>query len=461
MNTALATSLTSHPAVAANQLRARALLCVTVFLLTGMPRLSVKFGPLPLYVIDLFIALSFYYAFKIRQEKRLALPFTGFIALIALFAFLGEVGAATYSGDIVRPVYALARTLLAISLALSVPRIIRTTEDLSILVRAAALGIGLSAMLMILSSLPGSRALVASTVFSIAWLEPSANAAAAYAELGDMGTRGRSLIGVSILTAAFINAFWPLIALSLRLPSLQGRWRYIFLAVSLAAPFGIVMSYSRGAILGLIFVVAGLLFFGSGRARSGVMAAVMVALVVFSTIGWQSESFYFERVVTRTSAMFTDPHTDEREWERLYAYSQPFSHALENPEFLLVGEGTSIHKTGVSGEQRGKATHAVFAKAYYSYGMVAAVTYVLLIASVFLYLLREVSRPRPAGMVSNYFYQALFAGFLGLLSWFMFGHAAVSTPRGAMLMFLFIGLVRSMRNVELWEINTFYRHLYR
>jgi hypothetical protein len=461
MNTALATNLTSRPGIAADHLRARALLCVTVFLLTGMPRLSVKFGPLPLYVIDLFIALSFYYAFKIRQEKSAALPFTGFIALIALFAVLGELGAATYSGDIVRPVYALARTLLAISLALSVPRIIRTTDDLSMLVRAAALGIGLSALLMIFSSLPGTRTLVASTVFSISWLEPSANAAASYSELTDFGTRGRSLIGVSILTAAFINAFWPLIALSLRLPALQGKWRYVFLFVSLAAPFGVVMSYSRGAILGLILVVVGLLLFGSGRARSGVIAAVMIALVVFSTIGWQSESFYFERVVTRTGAIFTDPHRDEREWERLYAYSEPFSHALDNPEFLLVGEGTSIHKTGVSGEQRGKATHAVFAKAYYSYGMFAAITYILMITSAFLYLLREVSRPRPAGMVSNYFYQALFAGFLGLLSWFMFGHAAVSTPRGAMLLFLFLGLVRSMRNVELWEINSFYRHLYR
>jgi len=461
MNTMLAAGLSNPYTVAGSPAAARTLLCITVFLLTGIPRASIKVGPIPFYLIDLFIALTLYYAFRTRASGLPRGPFTTYILAITLFAVLGECGAAIYSGDIVRPIYALTRTLLAISLAFSVPRIIRTPEDMSAVIRAASIGIGLTAFLMVLSSLALTRPFVANYVFSISWLEPASGSALRQLLPVDTSIRGRSLVGVSILSGAFINAFWPLIALSLRLPSTRGLWRNIALACSVVAPFGIIMSYSRGAILGLILVVCGLFFFGSERSRSSVLAGAFLTLLVFNAVGWDSDVFYFERVVERTTAAFNEPYKDEREWERIYAYSQPFEHALDNPTFLLVGEGTSINKTGIAAQQRGQATHAVFAMAYYSYGMVAALTYVLLVIVVFLRLFRETSRARPPGMVSPLYYQALFAGFLGISTWFLFGHAAISTPRGAMLLFVFLGLITAMRNVELWEINSSFRHYYR
>lgn len=438
---------------------ARLLLCICVFLLTGLPRAGIKLGPAPIYVIDIFIALTFFAALKVRTTHHFRHPFSKYIFIIAFFAVLGEGAAMVYSGDIIRPVYALSRTFLALSLAYSAARIIQTREDVAAVTRAATLGIGITALLMVLSSLPGARGLVASTVFSISFLEPAVSAAEKYGQFAQYSTRGRSLVGVSILSGAFINTFWPLIALHVRTPENGRKWRLLAFAVCMLAPFGIVMSYSRGAILGLILVVAGLLVFGSSRVRRGVFGAVICATLVFSAIGWDSELFYFERVTTRTDAMLNNPYEDVRETERLYAYSEPFEHLFENPVFLIFGEGTSIGKTSAIPQQAGQATHAVFASAYYCYGMVAALTYLLMAISIVLHLWRNTRRTWDSGMITALYYQALFAGSLGLLSWFMLGHAAVSTPRGAMLLFLLLGIISALRNVEASELTEIYGHI--
>jgi O-Antigen ligase len=411
-----------------------------------------------LYVIDIFLAITLYYALTSRQHFSIRRPFTGYIIAILIFATFGEIGAVIYSGDFVRPLYTLVRTFLAASIFLSAGRIIRTADDLVSVTKAAALGIGLTALLMIFSSLPVTKGIVASTVFSIPFLEPaSEQAAEKYSQLLSYSTRGRSLVGVSILSGAFINTFWPLIALLARWPLPLGKWKKYALWCSLIAPFGIVMSYSRGAILGLFLVVGGLLFFGSGRSRRVVIVATLSAVSVFSFIGWDSDLFFFERVVERTQAMLTKPYEEEWERERIYAYSEPFEHLLQNPQFLFIGEGASIVKTGFMGQQADKATHAVFAKAYYSYGMIAAFTYVFLVTSGFAYLVRKIKRGRSVNMFTSLYYQAFFASLLGMLPWFVFGHAAVSAPRGAMLFFLLFGLIASLKNVEISELQQLQR----
>ena len=45
---------------------------------------------------------------------------------------------------------------------------------------------------------------------------------------------------------------------------------------------------------------------------------------------------------------------------------------------------------------------------------------------------------------------------LGFSSWFTFGHAAVSNPRGTMLMFFVFGLVVSQKNIFLFEYQQNY-----
>lgn len=437
-------------AAANNKSSALKWLCAAVFVLTAMPRLNVKIGPLPLYAIDFLIFMTFVHAQKIRPLFHGKRPFEGLVTLILMFAVLGELGAVIYSGKMIQPVYILVRTFLAFSLFYSVSRIVQTRADILAVVKVATLGVIITASLMILTSLPFTRSLVISTIFSISYLEPAAEEMlhSAYTRLyyAGVGLRGHSLVGVSILSGAFLNTMWPLVALLFRWPGQIRIWKTLALAGTLLAPLGVVMSYSRGAILGMLMVVGGVLFFGSSRSRQGIIVAALVTASIFSVFGWDSDLFVFQRVEERTIAVFENPYEDERETERLYAYTEPFEHVLDNPQFLVMGEGVSIGKTGVRSEQQGRARHAVFAKAYYAYGMVAAFLYAVLVIKGFSYTRMQIKMRRRTEGIAALYSQALFASLLGMLPWFAFGHAAISQPRGAMLFFLLFGLVASLKN---------------
>jgi len=441
---------TASVRVAKNKSAALMWLCAAVFVLTAMPRLNVKIGPLPFYAIDFLVFMAFVHSLKIRSLYQGKRPFESLIQIILMFAILGEFGAVIYSGSLLEPVYILIRTLLAFSLFYSVSRIVQTRADLLAIIKAATLGIIVTAMLMVMSSLPFTRPMVMSMIFSNPFLEPAAEGMTrsilAMSYFADVGVRGRSLVGVSILSGAFINTMWPLIALLYRWPGQVGSWKMLALAGSLLAPLGVVLSYSRGAVLGLFLVVGGVLFFGSSRTRQGVIVAVLVSVTLFSFFGWDSKLFFFERLEERTIAMIENPYEDVRETDRIFAYSEPFDHLIEQPQFLIMGEGVSIGKTGGRSQQAGKATHAAFAKAYYSYGMIAAFLYVLLVIKGFSYVRWQIKMRKKSEGIASLYSQALFASLLGMLPWFVFGHAAISQPRGAMLFFFLFGLIASLKN---------------
>ena len=132
-------------------------------------------------------------------------------------------------------------------------------------------------------------------------------------------------------------------------------------------------------------------------------------------------------------------------------------HLLNNPSYLYVGEGFARQKVDnielsedndVKGE---RADHAVFAKAYYAYGMITSVSLVFLYLFLVHYSLKFIRRTPNNNLFSSKLHRLLFVVLLGFSSWFAFGHAAVSQPRGAMLMFFVFGLVASQKNVFLYE----------
>lgn len=423
-------------------------LSLTVLVLVGMPRMGVKIGPLPFYVLDLLIGLTYYHARSIASVNSLEVPFAGKVKAIIFFAIFSEVFLMITYGEALLPAYILIRTLLAFSLFYSAGIIVRSFEDVELIFKAGLIGLIITSILMMMTSISATRQLAMNYVFSLPFLEPAAEQTVRmYSDSVDV-MRGRSLVGVSILSGAFINTFWPLISLLYRWPRDLGKWKTIALIGSLIAPVAVVMSYSRGAILGLFMVVGSVLFFGSENNKRAIIISMVIGLSAFSYIGWDSEYFFFDRLENRTTAMLENPYEDERETERIYAYSEPFEHVIEHPLFFIIGEGVAIGKLGVGAEQVGAADHAVFAKAYYSYGMVAAFIYVFLVVSGFKYLLFQMRLHSRFGGIPLVYSQALFAGLAGMLPWFVFGHAAVSTPRGAMLFFLFFGLIASLRNFD-------------
>ena len=419
------------------------LLFVTVLVLTAAPRMGVRVGPVPVYMIDGLLLLTFIASLQIRSGVAPRKPFTGIILFLLPLIVISELYGIVTSGNAIEPIYEMVRMLIAISLFFSVSRIVQTEEDVLIVAKAMLIGAIVTATLMIFTSLPFTRGIATGTVFSWSFLEPAAEQTVRmYADTADP-MRGRSLVGVSILSGAFLNVCWPMAAMLYRW---QGKisiaWRKAALASMSLVPIGIVMSYSRGAVLGLLLVIMGALFVGAEQARKGIFVGAMAALVLFSAVGWDSEIFFFDRLENRTQAMLENPYEDERETARLFAYIHPFFHAAKNPEFFVFGRGQTYYNG------YGIADHAVFAKAYVAYGLIAAFLYLFLVFRVFLLLWGKARRLFKPDPFVQRFAQAIMISMLGMFPWILFGHAAVSSPRGAMLLFLVVGLAASLKNFE-------------
>jgi len=421
-------------------------MAVFVFVLTAMPKMNIRVGPVPLYLIDLLIVLVVYYASKRPGFGTHPRPFQWIILALFGFTMIGEFVGFIYTGSIFEHAYQAARITLAFLIFYATGQLIRTPEDLELVIKAAALGVIITASMMILTSLPQTRGFVASFILNNTFLDPAARRVAeSYLDGGDSGVRGRTLVGVSILGASFINMSWPLAALLYSWPGRIGLWRTIAMTACFLAPMGVLMSYSRGPILGTMLIILFVLLFGLKRVRKGIIRPVGFGIIIVLLVGANSQLFFFDRLTNRTAAVFEDPFSDERESERILAYVEPFEHVIEHPVFLVAGQGMAITKSrAVVPEVAGKANHALFAVAYYANGMFAALLYVFLLGSAFFYALQHV-KGRQSG-IGQYFSHAMLASVLGIAPWAIFGHAMVSTPRGAMMFFFILGLLTTLRH---------------
>ncbi|MBI6630255.1 O-antigen ligase family protein [Pontibaca salina] len=382
-------------------------------------------------------------------RSRSKAKFATSVGFLLVLALASEIAGMLSFGIYKETVYIGVRTCLAFSVFFLVGSYVRTLRDVEIVLRSVVLGLVLTSTLMVLSSLPMTRLVVADLVFSNQFLEPAATQLEGFFTETESGIRGRTLVGVSIIGASFINACWPLAALFLRWPHNIGRWwRWLALAACMLAPMGVLMSYSRGPVLGAILIVIAALVLGLRRVQHGILMPVAIGVAIVLAIGTTSQIFFFDRLTSRTAAIFDSPLADERESERLLAYVEPFKHLSEKPRFLLLGEGVAVRysEATVIPEQAGKATHSAFAIAYYAYGMVAAVGFVAL----FLQALNSV-----AGQLSirrrspwDILVAPLFLSIVALFPWLALGHAAISTPRGSMLFFFIVGLVSTLAHMR-------------
>jgi hypothetical protein len=439
-------------------------MAVFVFMLTAVPKLNIRVGPVPLYFIDLIIVLIVYYSSQRPGFGPRGRPFQSIILALFVFTMIGEFVGFIYTGSIFEHVYQAARMTLAFSVFYATGQLVRTSEDLELVIKAAALGVIVTASMMILTSLPQTRDFIARFVLDNTFLDPAGQEIAAYQlASGDTGARGHTLVGVSILGASFINLSWPLAALLYSWPSPIGRWRTVAMIACFLAPMGVLMSYSRGPILGTILIIFFVVLLGLRRIRKGIMLPVGFGILLVLMVGINSEVFFFDRLTNRTAAALNNPLEDERETERLLAYVEPFEHLVEHPVFLVAGQGIAINRSNtVRPEVAGKANHALFAVSYYANGMVAALLFMFLLAIAFFYALQHVNSRR-SGIGQN-FSQALLASVVGIAPWAIFGHAMVSQPRGAMMLYFILGLLTCLRHFPVRSTITEHketRHAYR
>jgi hypothetical protein len=433
---------TPNPSVE-EETHARALrfLSLTIFLLMADPLMNLYIGPAPLYAIDILAFLTWIYASRIPSSRRY--PLQGFVVFILIAMLASELIAGIQLGTLLQPAYLIARTLLAISLFFATTRVIQSRSDLETLIKAGMLGALITAALMVTSSLPQTQGIIARRIFRFSFLMPSAEDVAAEYGSAGMAMRGQSLVGVSILSAAFLNTIWPLLFL-LRTDEKGGaRWNVPKILAIVLIPLGVILSYSRGAIAGLVMIVLIVLLLSSGRVRAPVVIGVGIAVLVISWAGWGSEYFKFEWLQQKSEYQFTYASQSNDMIQRIDAYSDPFQLVQEKPLFLLLGQGFAREKIpGATSE--GGANHAVFAIATYGYGMLAAFAYVGLLLAAFRITWSHAWGAKDAFLII--FSRALLASLFGFSSWFILGLAAVSEPRGAMLLFFLFGLVAAQSN---------------
>lgn len=439
-----------------NYAKALKFLCIMVLLLFGAPKINIKLGPIPLYLIDVFILLTMYYA-RSLPKLTYKLPYKNLIQFILFMIILNEFLNGLRIGTLIQPIYLMFRMSLALSLFFTVPKIIRKPEHLTTILKYGLIGAFITATLLITSSLPMTRGF-STLILSNPILTPNAvSLSTSILEAGDSGIRGSSLIGVSILSGAFLNVIWPLLFLLFSFFKPKGILKYIFIITIALVPVGVIMTYSRGAMLGLILVLIGIIFFQKGKYRSIVLVLLIGGYISFSFIGFDSKYFFFERVVERTEAALNNPYDDERESERINAYVQPFEHVLNNPFYFFIGEGWARKKVKNAevldgNEKRGdRSDHAVFAVAYYAYGMITSFVLVFLYFLLTKYTFKIMNMTPNNNLFSSKLTRVLFILLIGFFSWFSFDHGALSDARGSMLMFFVYGLVASLRNFFHYE----------
>ena len=441
-----------------NHAKALKFLCVTVLLLFGAPKINIKLGPIPLYLIDVFILSTMYYA-RSLPKLTFNIPYKNHVRFILFMILLNEFFNGIRIGTLLQPIYLMIRMTFAVSLFFILPRIITNPQYLIKVLKYGLFGAFLSALLLIFSSLAITRG-ISSILLTNSFLMPNASSLeSTLGTVGSMADRGTSLIGVSILSGAFLNVIWPLLFLLLSFYKSKGIIKYVLFATLAVIPIGVIMTYSRGAILALILVSTGIVLFQKGKYRFIVIVFLLTGYIGFSTIGFDSKLFKFDRIVTRTEAAIYNPYDDERESERINAYIQPFEHIINNPIYLFLGEGfarlkvsgTFDHSYGIN-----RADHAVLAKAYYAYGMITSFSIVFLFFLLTVYTFKIIRKTPNNNLFSSKLTRLLFVVLLGFSSWFTFGHAAVSSPRGAMLMFFVFGLVVSQKNIFLFEYQQNY-----
>lgn len=214
------------------------------------------------------------------------------------------------------------------------------------------------------------------------------------------------------------------------------------------------MTYSRGALLAILLIIIGLVYFQKGKYRIIIFSLLSLIYLSISFIGWDSKIFKFDRIEKRTVAIIQNPYENERESERILAYVEPFEHLVSNPFYLILGEGFAANR--ILDEKslttkNARADHAVFARAYYAYGFITS----LAIISLYILILRLTYRKVKKSYLSNNFssktIKIIFVLLIGFTSWIAFGHAAISQPRGTILMFFVYGLVISYQNIHNYE----------
>ena len=426
-------------------------------ILLSIPKVRMVFGA-PIYFIDvLALTLLFGKASISKPNSRTNTSLFGAVWIYFTFVVLSEIRGLVEYATPAESLYMLARYTLAVSVAFSLPAVIRRDVDFDVLLKGWIIGLLTTSIVVIAYSFGPTRGFVLSYIFSWDFINPGWQRLVEHAAIfgaGEAAMRGRSPIGAATMTAGFLAIAWPLSFMAIRRLSTSNVWRLLAMAASLLAPMAILMTYGRAAWIMVTAIVLLAAFFNLAGARRILVVGGLAAALLFIQVNFDRSQLLIERVTEGARTSIAQPMEDESTRERVYSFVEPFEHLMENPSWMIVGVG----RTGNRAVRRSLiekqlfeegllATHSGFAMAYYCFGLPAALCQVMILIFGFQHILkrlRVVPRwDRQLGLA----WQALLMSWVGMSLWWMAGHAIVGEPRGAMLQFFMIGLVAVLENL--------------
>ncbi len=423
---------------------------IIAFLLSGMPKVRVVVGA-PLYFVDalilyLVLATSGSRPIKYRGLSKRLITLVG---LYFFFMILSELHGILVYGQYFDSFYLLFRFAMACSLPFVIPKVVRSLRDLAVVLKGLCAGLSLSALLAIFYSLPFTRG-IARAVFSIRTICPVSESE--LAQTAD-ALRGQTLIGTSTFSSGVMAMLWPLLYMGSALYRRVARWKYLFMAALLALPVGIIATYGRSAWLSVVLVFGSMMLWGGGKGRMKTVFVAIVFALIVAQIGIDSKSLRVDIVVNKTERTINTPLEDENERARFMAYVDPFRHVAKYPIFFMVGTGAARRKCGGNAYEEGKfASHTVPAMAYYTCGVGGAICHILILVTIFRLCYHRLSHAGRMLPSMVWIWRALLASCFGMLPWWLFGHGAISQPRGAMVYFLFIGIILACDQIYVAEV---------
>ena len=432
-------------------------LFLMVLILLAAPKTRMTIGPLPLYLIDVLNGLLLLYAIRKPPIKRLK-PLSSLVTVYLIFVWAGELRGMIIYGAVLEPIYMIVQFSLGISLFFVVPKLVRTQNDVSLVLKAIVAGLIFTSLITIFYSFGPTRDLVMELFFSHNFFVPSAERLAqrTLQMAGIQDTlRGQSLIGTSTITTGFLGVMWAFSFLAAAWPGLQAQWRNAAIWASILTPLAMLATYGRAAWLTVIVIGSMAFFFGFARGRKNMLVLIAGLTMIVYQVGWQSDLFLVDMLVQKTQNFAENPY--EAEHERLGSYIEPFYHLMENPSWLLIGAGRVGKKLSQRGDIEatlrdvaGLSNHSGFGMAYYCYGLIAAITHALIILfGLLLVRARLKNTPGNRYSLNKETWQVFFMGSIGMVLWWLPGHAMIGEGRGVILFFFFYGFLASINN--LWS----------
>ena len=436
----------------------RFLLGGIVLLLNAAPLARVYAGPLPINFIDILVVgiLGLMWVGMVQPVslKRHA-PLGFLLFLYFLFVLGASIREITEYEILMEPTYKFVRFALGMSMAVLLPSVIKSKEDLDLALKMSLVGIAFSSLFAIGYALPQGAMLrlflnEGNLLFPGRASANLENLAAAEAD------RAMSPIGGPNVTACWFTLMFPLALMAWRMKPWGLKWAAFAMVTTFLTLGAALLTYGRSTVIALGLIAGTVILFRLFRSWLAMSTLVAATIIFMLTIGLASSSFDFQLVFDKFAQLMEDPTAKHTDAARIASYTTLLPFLEDNPMWMVTGLGLMgslglrlgvVDNSDLIVRLEDGEVHSMFAAAFYHFGMLSmlVITCVALVCG-----LRSayMSVRRGDGGVYRKYWQCLFAMWMGLIPYWLFTHMFVTAEQGVYFFFFLVGLVIALGKLD-------------